>query len=154
LHIRLAGNTDVPAIRAVVEAAYSIYTPRIGRPPAPMAADYTALVDGGEVWVGVCEGTVVGLLVIRPGVDDLELENVAVAPSHQGRGYGRALIAFAERRAATLGLSGVALYTNEAMVENLGLYPRLGFIETGRRVEDGFRRVYFRKALDAGARRR
>jgi hypothetical protein len=40
------------------------------------------------------------------------------------------------------------------MVENLQLYPRLGFVETERRVEDGYRRVYFRKTLDAGELRR
>ena len=60
-----------------------------------------------------------------------------------------ALIDFAERRARELGLPAVTLYTNEAMVENLRLYPRLGFVETERRVEDGYRRVFFRKALDA-----
>jgi hypothetical protein len=43
----------------------------------------------------------------------------------------------------------VTLYTNEAMVENLRLYRRLGFVETDRRVEDGYRRVFFRKSLDA-----
>lgn len=31
----------------------------------------------------------------------------------------------------------------------LRLYRRLGFVETGRRVEDGYRRVFFRKCLDA-----
>jgi ribosomal protein S18 acetylase RimI-like enzyme len=119
-----------------------------------VTADHTALVAAGEVWVGSSGGRVVGVLVIRPGAEDLELENVAVEPACQGRGYGRALIAFAERRAAILGLSGVALYTNEAMVENLRLYPSLGFRETGRRVEDGYRRVFFRKVLDDGAARR
>ena len=93
----------------------------------------------------------VGVLVIRAAGDALELENVAVDPGHQGRGHGRALIAFAERQARELGLSEVTLYTNEAMVENLRLYPRLGFVETGRRVEDGYRRVFFRKSLDARA---
>jgi hypothetical protein len=43
----------------------------------------------------------------------------------------------------------VTLYTNEAMVENRRLYARLGYAETGRRVEDGYRRVFFRKRLGA-----
>jgi GNAT superfamily N-acetyltransferase len=138
----------VPEIRAVVEAAYSPYLPRIGLAPAPVAADYCAIVAAGDAWVGVSGRRVVGVLVIRPAGDALQLENVAVEPAFQGRGYGRALIAFAERRARELGLPGVN-YTNEAMVENLRLYPRLGFVETGRRVEDGYRRVFFRKSLDA-----
>ena len=89
------------------------------------------------------------MLVFRPGDDAVILENVAVDPSLQRRGYGRALIEFVERQALELGLAEVTLYTNEAMVENLHLYRRLGFVETDRRVEDGYRRVFFRKSLDA-----
>lgn len=153
VEIRRATRDDVPSIRAIVEAAYSVHVPRIGRPPAPMSADYPALVEAGEAWVGVSGGRVVGVLVIRPGDGVLELENVAVEPELQGRGYGRALISFAERQAEDLGLPAVTLYTNEAMVENLRLYHSLGYIETERRVEDGYRRVYFRKGLDACAER-
>ncbi|HSF62250.1 MAG TPA: GNAT family N-acetyltransferase [Gaiellaceae bacterium] len=149
MQIRPAERWDVPAIRAIVGAAYAPAASRIGRAPAPVAADYDALVQAQEAWVGEADDRVVGVLVIRPAGDVLELENVAVDPASQRRGYGRALIAFAEQRARDLGLSGVTLYTNEAMVENLRFYPRLGFVETGRRVEDGYRRVFFRKSLDA-----
>ncbi len=48
------------------------------------------------------------------------------------------------------GAAAVELYTNARMTENLQLYPRLGYAETGRRTEDGFDRVFFRKHL-AGA---
>jgi ribosomal protein S18 acetylase RimI-like enzyme len=149
MRIRQAEGDDVPAIEKIVEAAYSVYVPRIGRPPAPMAADYEALVASDEVWIGDVDGAVVGILVIRSSEDVLELENVAVDPAHQGQGHGRKLVDFAERHARELGLAAVELYTNEAMTENLHLYPRLGYVETRRGVEDGFRRVYFRKALDA-----
>lgn len=144
--IRPAADGDVEAIRRLVGAAYAIYVPRMRREPAPMGADYEALVAAGEAWVGVEDDRVVGVLVIRPGDGELELENVAVDPGFQGRGAGRALIAFAEDHASELGLSAVTLYTNEAMTENLHLYPALGFVETGRRVEDGYWRVYFRKS--------
>jgi ribosomal protein S18 acetylase RimI-like enzyme len=149
VNIRPANATDVPAVQAVVRAAYAMYVPRIGREPAPMSADYAALVAAGETWVAVEDGQVAGVLVIRPADGDLLLENVAVDPAHQGRGYGRALISFAEGRARELGLDAVELYTNEAMIENLALYPRLGFVETGRRAEDGYRRVFFRKRVDS-----
>ena len=154
MRIRQAAQGDVTAIRAVVEAAYSGYVPRIGRPPAPMTADYETLVAAGDVWVGDVDGRIVGVLVIRASGDALELENVAVDPAAQGLGHGRALVRFAESRARELGLEAVELYTNEAMVENVQLYPRLGFVETERRVEAGYRRVYFRKTLDAGELRR
>ena len=149
MNLRQARNEDVASIRGLVDAAYAPYVRRIGRAPAPMTSDYAALVAAGETWVGVAEERVVGVLVIRPAAGSLQLENVAVEPASQGLGYGRALIAFAEQRARELGLPAVTLYTNEAMVENLCLYPRLGFVETERRVEDGYRRMFFRKALDA-----
>ena len=149
MRIRRARNDDTAAIREVVDSAYAQYVERMGKPPAPMLADYESLVTAGDVWIGDDEELVIGVLVMRPSGEALELENVAVSPSHQGHGYGRALIDFAERRARELGLPAVTLYTNEAMVENLRLYARLGFVETERRVEDGYRRVFFRKALDA-----
>jgi ribosomal protein S18 acetylase RimI-like enzyme len=147
--IRQAESRDVASITAVVEAAYALYVARIGRNPAPMTADYASLVAAGEVWVGVSDERIVGVLVIRPGDDSLELENVAVEPGSQGRGYGRALVEFTEARARERGVSAVTLYTNEAMVENLQLYPQLGYVETGRGMQDGFRRVFFEKRLDA-----
>lgn len=33
------------------------------------------------------------------------------------------------------------LYTNEKMTENLSIYPKLGYVEVGRRTENGFNRV-------------
>jgi ribosomal protein S18 acetylase RimI-like enzyme len=149
MHIRQAVPGDVSSVRAVVEAAYARYVPRIGRLPAPMTADYEGLVAAGEVWVGDADGRVVGVLVVRASGEALQLENVAVDPDEQGHGLGRMLVSFAEDRTRALGLQAIELYTNEAMVENLELYPRLGFVETGRRVEDGFRRVYFKKTLDS-----
>jgi GNAT superfamily N-acetyltransferase len=154
MRIRRAQHADASVVSAIVADAYSTYVPRIGRPPAPMSADYAELIAAGEVWVGEEDARLLGVLVVRPRGDVLELENVAVDPVSQGRGLGRSLIGFAEQRAFDLGLAAVELYTNEAMVENLQLYPRLGYVETARRVEDGFRRVYFRKTLDARTFRR
>ena len=91
--------------------------------------------------------------LVRRAVDLLrrlgQHENVAVEPTEQGHGHGRALVSFAERHARECGLAAVELYTNEAMAANIRLYPRLGYVETGRRVDDGYHRVYFRKTLDA-----
>lgn len=115
--------------------------------PAPMGADYEALVAAERVWVAETRAGPVGALVLREQEDAMLLENVAVAPSHQGRGIGRALIGFAEDRACEAGLAEITLYTNEQMTENLRLYPALGYTEIDRRRETGFARVFFRKRL-------
>jgi ribosomal protein S18 acetylase RimI-like enzyme len=136
-----------PAVERVVRDAYSLYIERIGLPPAPMGADYARLIGEGSVYVLDAGGEVAGLVVLIAAPDHLLVENVAVAPPFQGRGLGRRLMSFAEREAARRGLPEVRLYTNVAMVENLRLYPSLGYAEAGRAVEDGFARVYFRKTL-------
>lgn len=145
--IRPAREDDVAAVENVVRQAYAVYVPAIGREPAPMTADYRRLVAAGETWVAEEHEKVVGVLVVRPQGEALLLENVAVPPAEQGRGLGRALVDFAEQHARELGLGEVTLYTNEAMTENLRFYPRLGYEETSRRVEDGYARVYFRKRV-------
>ncbi len=143
--IRIANARDLPLIRAIVRGAYAHYVPRVGREPAPMTADYAALVAAGEVRAAVDGTTVVGVLVLRPVPGAMHLENVAVDPGAQGRGIGGLLVEHAEHEAREAGLPAVELYTNARMTENLALYPRLGYVETGRRSEDGFDRVFFRK---------
>lgn len=148
-HIRLAGPEDRAAVEAVVEAAYAPYVPRLGRKPGPMLEDYAALIAGRHVHVLYEAGRIVGILVLIPDKHEMLLDNVAVLPESQGRGFGRALIAFAENAARGRGLHAVRLYTNEAMTENIAFYESLGFVETHRTEEKGFRRVYMTKLLDA-----
>jgi ribosomal protein S18 acetylase RimI-like enzyme len=142
-----AAPGDARAVTGCVRAAYAGYVERIGREPAPMTADYPALIAAGEVWVIRAGEGVAGVLVLRPQPPALLVENVAVAPDRQGEGMGRALMAFAEEQARAAGLREVVLYTNECMTENLRFYPALGFAETGRGVQDGFARVFYRKRL-------
>jgi hypothetical protein len=54
---------------------------------------------------------------------------------------------FAERRAITLGLTRLSLFTNEVMTENQAIYAHLGYREVARHTEDGYRRVYMEKLL-------
>ncbi|AWM89285.1 GNAT family N-acetyltransferase [Microvirga sp. 17 mud 1-3] len=147
--IRQAGPEDRAAIEAIVEAAYAPYIPRIGRKPGPMLDDYEILIADGRVHVLVDGGIVRGLVVLIPDGDALLLDNVAVDPRAQGRGYGRMLLNFAEAEARRTGVRTLRLYTNEAMTENIALYGRLGFVETHRAVEKGLRRIYMTKVLKA-----
>jgi ribosomal protein S18 acetylase RimI-like enzyme len=147
--LRRATRKDAGAIKALVSDAYAIYLSRIGRWPEPATADYRRVVTTAETWVAVEAATIIGVLAFRPTAAVVLIENVAVAPSHQGRGIGSALLRLAERRARESGASVLELYTNEAMTENLTLYRRLGYTEVGRRTEHGFRRVYLQLALSA-----
>ena len=147
MKIRKAESTDVPKICACANAAYKMYVERIGREPAPMVADFADQVTKGIVHVIGDDRDVAGYVVFYPRGDHMHLENVAVHPQQKGKGLGRKLMAFVELEARRRGHTAVELYTNLKMVENLAMYPRLGYLEGDRRTEDGFERVYFRKDL-------
>jgi len=110
---RRADDADVPAISALVHAAYEHYEPLIGRTPIPMLTDYAVAVREHQVWLIEIDGQVVGVLELDPRDDHLWVENVAVAPSHQGRGLGRLLLALAETEARRQRRSEIRLLTNE-----------------------------------------
>lgn len=147
LTLRLAQAGDLAELQAIAAAAYAVYLPRIGRPPAPVTADYTGAVRRGEAWVAAEDDQIAGLLVLVARPDHLLLENIAVRPTAQGHGIGARLLALAEREAYRLGLGEIRLYTNAAMTENLAYYPRHGYALTHRAEQDGFRRVFFAKQL-------
>ncbi|MCW2290830.1 GNAT superfamily N-acetyltransferase [Pseudomonas sp. BIGb0408] len=145
--IRRAREVDVDAITAIVHDAYAPYIPRIGRQPAPMLDDYRQVIAGYRVFVLEADGAVRGVLVLEHEGDVLHVQNVAVCNQARGQGLGRQLMGFAEDQARELGCVAIELYTNERMTENILFYPRLGYRETRRAVEDGYARVFFRKTI-------
>jgi ribosomal protein S18 acetylase RimI-like enzyme len=146
--IRLATAREAPAIGDLVERAYGPWVPIVGLRPAPMDADYAALIAEGDVFVAG-DSDVAGVLVLRPDGDALMVENVAVDPGRQGEGLGRALLSFASDQAAVRDIEELRLYTHELMTSNIELYERLGWEEYDRLEQHGFARVFMRKRVDA-----
>ncbi|KMS73326.1 acetyltransferase [Streptomyces viridochromogenes] len=144
--IRLAAAADVPAVKAVTDAAYDRYIERIGRAPVPMLADHAANVAAGNVFV--TGDPVIGLVVLEVHEDHLFLDSIAVHPDAHGRGVGRRLLHFVDARARALGLPEVRLYTNALMWENQKIYPKYGYEVVERRVDGPYDRVHYRKRLD------
>ena len=145
--LRPARPGDAAAVTGVVRDAYAPLVAVIGREPGPMGDDYGALIGAGRVHVIEDAGEVVAALVLIDEPDGLLLDNVAVSPRAQGRGHGQRLVAFAEQEARRRGHRAIRLYTNVLMTRNIALYERLGFVETHRGEEKGFRRVFMTKPL-------
>ena len=145
--LRPAAVADVPRLTELVRAAYTHYVARIGGPPRPMTDDYAEVVRSHRVVVAEHGGEIVGLVVLGVGDEGLFVDNVAVDPSHQGIGVGKALLEHAEGAARDAGFDSIYLYTHERMVENLALYKRIGYVEYDRRLHGGARIVYLRKEL-------
>jgi ribosomal protein S18 acetylase RimI-like enzyme len=145
--IRPATPRDRAAVEAIVRDAYSIYLERMGQPPGPMLHDYAAQIAAESVSVIDEDNDIVAIIVLLAKPDHLLLDNIAVRPDRQGSGLGRQMIAFAEAEARRRGFAELRLYTHETMVENIALYKRLGFVETGRGREAGYDRVFMTKRL-------
>jgi glutathione S-transferase len=148
--IRLALRDEAPIVRNVVHAAYAHYIPRIGKPPGPMLDDYPQRIADGQAWVLEDAGRVVGILVLEETPAALLLDNIAVLPDCQGKGYGRTLIEFADAEALRRRHREIRLYTHILMTENIALYRRVGFVETERVSEKGYERVYMTKRIPMG----
>ena len=144
---RSAIGADASKVAALVNAAYSHYVERIGMLPRPMTDDYAEVIATQQVTVAESLGTTAGMIVLTIDDEGFLVDNVAVDPSHRGKGLGRALLEFAEAEARRAGFDSIYLCTHEKMTENLALYSRIGYIEYDRRSQGDFSLVYMRKHL-------
>jgi GNAT superfamily N-acetyltransferase len=151
MKIRPADVADLPAIERIVRDAYTKYIERIGKPPGPMLDDYRAHVRAHAAWVLEIEKGVAGVIILLPEDSYLLLDNVAVDPARHGHGFGRVLMDFADQEARRRGYEELRLYTHAKMTENIAMYPRLGWQETGRGEQAGYDRVFYRKRVTGTA---
>jgi ribosomal protein S18 acetylase RimI-like enzyme len=145
--IRPASPADCDTVRRIAQAAYRKYLPRMDREPAPMLEKYEDRANEGTLYVLEAKERIVGFVVLVMAGNAMLLGNLAVSPDAQGQGCGRTLVEYAESRAVAAGATELRLYTNEVMHENLALYAHLGFIETHRAEDQGYRRVFMSKKL-------
>ena len=115
-----------------------------------MIADYDAAVRDHLIDLLRVDGEAVALIEMAHAADHLLIVNVAVAPTHQGRGHGSALMAHSEEVARSLNLREMRLYTNALFAENLRLYGRLGYrVDRAEEHPQFGVTVYMSKRLDA-----
>jgi ribosomal-protein-alanine N-acetyltransferase len=117
---------DVEAVAAIEATAYSHPWTR-GNFIDSLAAGYLA-----EVLVSHDAG-IVGYFVAMPGVDELHLLNVTVAPAWQGLGHGQHLLQVVQDLARQRGLASLWLEVRQSNTRARALYGRIGFVESGLR---------------------
>jgi ribosomal protein S18 acetylase RimI-like enzyme len=145
--LRRGAPGDAAAIRALTRAAYAKWVEPSGREPDPMTADYEAAVRAHRFDLLYVDGALAALIETVDEGDVLLVENVAVAPVHQGRGLGSRLLTLADEIAQSEGKRRVRLYTNKLWAENIRLYERLGYrIDREEPVAPGLVRVHMSKA--------
>ncbi len=124
--LRAMALPDVDAVLAVEGRTYSHPWSR-GNFVDSLVAGYLA-----EVLV-TPEAAVCGYFVALPGVDELHLLNITVAPENQSTGLGQQLLQTVQERARQRGLATLWLEVRHSNQRARSLYRRLGFAEVGLR---------------------
>lgn len=127
ISVRTACAADAEAIGGLTRQAYAKWVRVIGREPLPMRVDYADAVQRHRFDLLHVGAALAALIETTPQDDWLLIENVAVLPAFQGRGFGVRLLKLAEDLAASAGLAGARLYTNQRFTQNLRLYAALGY---------------------------
>jgi [ribosomal protein S18]-alanine N-acetyltransferase len=129
--IREMISTEAASVEEVLAAS-----PGASRWSAPDLLDLAQ--RGIRIWVAEQDGQIVGACAARTVTDEVEVLNLAIAPSWRRRGIGRELMADALSSANQAGATHAFLEVRESNSEAQAFYLALGFIEIGRR------RAYYR----------
>lgn len=133
---RPATPADAATVHALTQAAFATLRGAIDPPSSAHAetveAVAAALADGGG---GIAEiaGVPVGAVRFEPACDHLYVGRVAVALAHRGRGVAQALMALAERHAASVGLPETRVEVRAALTHNVAMFERLGYAVVAER---------------------
>jgi ribosomal protein S18 acetylase RimI-like enzyme len=96
-------------------------------------------------------GQLLALIEMIPQKDHLLIENIAVQPDQQGKGFGDRLLRHAEGIARSLGFEEMQLYTNAAFTSNIAFYAKRGYDEYRRgSIIPGTTTVFMRKRISRG----
>ncbi|EHR73072.1 ribosomal-protein-alanine acetyltransferase [Burkholderiales bacterium JOSHI_001] len=117
---------DLDTLMAIEVQAYPVPWTR-GNFIDSLAAGYLAmkLVDTQGHWLGY--------YLAMPGVEEMHLLNLTVAPQEQGRGHARAMLDDLVQRARDAAAAQLWLEVRVSNERARALYRRYGFAEVGRR---------------------
>jgi mannose-6-phosphate isomerase-like protein (cupin superfamily)/ribosomal protein S18 acetylase RimI-like enzyme len=145
--LRVARPEDAAAITALTREAYAKWVDLFGQEPLPMQVDYAEALKRHRFDLLVVGAEMAGLIETVPDGAFLLIENLAVRPLWQNRGFGGKLLRRAESIAGEAGLQGLRLYTNQRFAENIRFYQRFGFSIEREAPHGGGVMVYMTKML-------
>ena len=96
----------------------------------PSVDKIESYLNSGSTYIARLNNQIVGVLVLQVIEKDLiEIKNIAVSPSHQGKGIGRSLLHFASQTAGQKGYRRLRIATGNSSIGQLNLYKASGFVE-------------------------
>ena len=149
MNIRKATADDLDAIEKIYDEIHTaeetgaatigwvrgVYPTRKTAEDAVLRGDMFVLEDGELLGAAIINGTQVDGYFGAPWKHETNdvcvLHTLVIAPRAAGRGYGRAFVAFYERRASEHGLSELRMDTNAKNTAARAMYKKLGYEEIG-----------------------
>ena len=133
--IATASEQDAGEIMTVQRAAYVsealLYdTTRLSALSEPIE-QIRAAAAAGEVLVARSGSRIIGAVRGVREADEVHIGRLVVAPDLHGRGIGAALLRAVEAHRSA-GVRRFRLFTGDRSVANLGLYRKIGYVETHR----------------------
>ncbi|MEQ8814713.1 MAG: GNAT family N-acetyltransferase [Thalassobaculum sp.] len=142
--VRLDGPARLPQVLAAIHGAFAEYEGKLAPPSAAMKETVDSLarrLAAGALFVAEdADGTVIGAVCAERKGEAIYLDRLAVPPAARGRGVAAALVAAVEAFAAETGAASVTLGVRLALADNIGMFERLGYVETARTAHPGFDR--------------
>lgn len=135
--------TDWNALLALLSTAFAYMDGVVDPPSSAHRLTPQALAEKSkhETCFVASEGSrLVGCIFVHERSDHVYVGKLAVAPSHQRRSIGAALLQAAEVHARLLGKPTLELQTRVELKGNQAAFARMGFHETERKAHAGYDR--------------
>lgn len=145
--IRPAELQDMGSVMDCIKKSFEPYISILRQIPNALNADLKKIIDSQNLFVATIDDKIVGTIEIIINHESINLEKLSVLPYFRGKGIGKKLISYAEFLAKENRIKKIKLFTNERLIDNIRYFKKNGFSETDKKVENGFKRVYFEKNI-------
>ncbi len=151
MKLTAAKPEDEAAVTQVVEAAFVDYAQAMGRPwPGPYPWMASAIADGEVWWLDAPER--IGAAMMWRDDDTLYINQIAIEPDQQGKGFGAKALTAIEDKARADGVRQIHLYTAQIFTRLVAFYSREGYrvlrVGPSPSGRDDRLRVFMVKAID------
>jgi ribosomal protein S18 acetylase RimI-like enzyme len=135
IDVRPATVADRAVVVKVLQRAFADYDGQLQPPPGALGeteASVRAHLKKWSIALAFIAGEPVGAMFIERKDGALFLSRVSVVPEKRGSGITARMVALAEVEARREGAHSLTLRVREVLAQNIALFQRLGFRETGR----------------------
>jgi ribosomal protein S18 acetylase RimI-like enzyme len=128
----MAADVDIqPGNKEELSELFVLAKASFGAQPGWDGARAARALEDDTVFVAHVGGSVAGYVALRSVDEGMRIEQLFVAPHHEGEGVGRRLLAHAEGFAISAGAGALQVVAEDDNERAVDLYRRSGFVPAG-----------------------